>query len=271
MLNATDKRPSPLGRTLALIVHDIYHYSKYPPNQAAEFSNAMILVSIAMAISSIHSMTYAPVNDKDQYALELGTVHRNGAMRELLPLALNGQGITHEVLLWTTAKLWGGASSESQGGVVMDRWVIGIVAPHCTMILNILKVPIEFARPPTFGRLLTMFRGSVPLLARNPRSGFMMAADLGHRSRSLLDCRQNALSRTSLPESVHEAEGRIMNELIITLEPEILSGSSQSIFCGWYAGDLIFELDPLVTFCNLLKRQLAINMSEQQLFGRWRH
>ena len=227
----------------------------------------MILVSIAMAIGSLHSMTHAPVNDKDQYALELGTVRRNGALRELLPLALNGQGATHEVLLWTTATLWGGASSESQGGVVIDRRMIGIVAPHCTMILDILRDPIEFARPPMFGRLLTMCRGSMPLLARNPRSGFMMAADLGHRSRSLLDCRRNALSCTSLPESLHEAEGGpFTNELIITLEPEVLSGSSQSIFCGWYAGDLVFELDPLVTFCNLLKRQHAINMPEQQLW-----
>ena len=266
MLNATDKRLSPLGRTLALIVHDIYRYSEYPPDQAAEFSTAMILVSIAMAIGSLHSMTHAPVNDKDQYALELGTVRRNGALRELLPLALNGQGITHEVLLWTTATLWGGASSESQGGVVIDRRMIGIVAPHCTMILDILRDPIEFARPPMCGRLLTMCRGSMPLLARNPRSGFMMAADLGHRSRSLLDCGRNALSCTSLPESLHEAEGGpSKNELIITLEPEVVSGSSQSIFCGWYGGDLVFELDPLVTFCNLLKRQHAINMPEQQL------
>ena len=133
---------------------------------------------------------------------------------------------------------------------------MGIVAPHCTIVLEIIRDPISFARSRMSGPMLVLLCGSMPLLPRSARSGFVLAADVAHKSRIPFDCslKANAIDLSDLRGSL-AGIGRTNseNELVITVEPDIESGSSAFVFCGWFAGDINFELDPLVTFKNLIQ------------------
>ncbi|KAK0507671.1 hypothetical protein JMJ35_009560 [Cladonia borealis] len=256
VLNTLDERLNPLARAIATIIHDVYHYSDYSRDQSGHFAKAMELVSIAISVGLLQAWTFAPAKDIDLYALQQGAIRRNGALREFLPVACT-EGFSHQSLLWAAATLWGGASAESQGGVVVGDRVMGIVAPHCTIILEILRDPISFARSRMSGPMLVLLRGSMPLLPRSARSGFVLAADVAHIPRAPFDCGQasKAMDLSNLPRSL-AGDGPLNpeNELVITIEPNIESGSSASVFCGWFAGDLNFEIDPLVAFNNLIRK-----------------
>lgn len=256
VLNTLDERLDPLARAIAVIIHEVYHYSEYPISKFGLFAKAMEFVSIAIAVGLLQASTFAPAKDINFYALQQGAICRNGALKEFLPVACT-EGLSHQKLLWAAATLWGGASADSQGGIAVGNWVMGIVAPHCTIVLEILRDPISFARSRMSGPMLVLLRGSMPLLPRSARSGFVLAADVAHNSRKPFDCslKANAIDLFDLRGSL-AGIGRINpeNELVITIEPNIESGSSASVFCGWFAGDLNFELDPLVTFNNLIRR-----------------
>ena len=257
VLNTLDERLDPLARAIAIIIHDVYCYREYPKDQSGLFAKAMELVSIAISVGLLQALTFAPAKDIEFYALQQDAIRRNGALKEFLPVAC-AEGFNHQTLLWAAATLWGGASSDSQGGVVVGNRVMGIVAPHCTIALEILRDPISFARSRMSGPILVLLRGSMPVLPRSARSGFVLAADVTHIPREPFDCglKANAIDLSNLPRSLAGA-GRLnpQNELIITIEPNIESGSSATVFCGWYAGDLNFELDPLAAFNNLIRRR----------------
>ena len=270
VLHTLDERLDPLARAIAIIIHEVYHYSEYPKNKFGLFAKAMEFVSIAISVGLLQASTFAPAKDMNFYALQQGAICRNGALKEFLPLACT-EGFGHQKLLWAAATLWGGASAETQGGVPVGNRVMGIVAPHCTIILEILRDPISFARSRMSGPLLVLLRGSMPLLPRSARSGFVLAADVAHISRVPFDClKAKSIIRSNLPDylaglELSNPENELINpenELVITIEPSIESGSSASVFCGWFAGDLNFELDPLVAFNNLIRRVPSSELPE---------
>ena len=255
-VNKFDARLDPLARATAIIIHEVYHYSEYPKEQFDLFVKAIKVVSIAISVGLLQGLTFAPAKDINFYALQQGAIRQNGALMEFLPVAC-AEGFSHQHLLWAAATLWGGASADTQGGLAVGNRVMGIVAPHCTIVLEILRDPISFARSSMSGPMLVLLRGSVSLSPRSARSGFVLAADVAHKSRIPFDCslKASALDFADLPGSL-AGIGRINPEdvLVITIEPNIESGSSASVFCGWFAGDLNFELDPLVIFNNLIRR-----------------
>ena len=255
VLKTLDQRLNPLAVEIAIIIHEVYRYSKYPKERFGLLAKAMEVVSIAISVGLLQVLTFAPAKDSNFYALQRGAVHWNGALKEFLYGACN-KGFRHQDLLWAAATLWGGASAETQGGVAVGNRVMGIVAPHCTIVLEILRDPISFAHSRMSGPLLVLLRGSMPILPRSARSGFVLAADVAHKSRAPFDCgiKANAVDLMDWPRSL-AGMARINpeNDLVITIKPDIESGSSASVLCGWFAGDLNFELDPLVTFNNLIR------------------
>ncbi len=256
VLHYLDEKLDPLARAIAIIIHEVYNYREYSKEQLGLIAKAMELVSIAISVGLLQASTFAPAKDINSYALQQGAIRRNGALKEFLPVACT-EGFSHQTLLWAAATLWGGASAESQGGVVVGNRVMGIVAPHCTIVLEILRDPISFARSRMSGSMLVLLRGSMPLLPRSARSGFVLAADVAHLPREPFDCslKAKAVDLSNLPRSL-AGVGALNpeNELVITIEPNLESGSS-AMFCGWFAGDLNFELDPLVTLNNLIRRR----------------
>ena len=249
----------------------MYHYSEYPISKFGLFAKAMEFVSIAIAVGLLQASTFAPAKDINFYALQQGAICRNGALKEFLPVACT-EGLSHQKLLWAAATLWDGASADSQGGIAVGDRVMGILAPHCTIVLEILRDPISFARSRMSGPMLVLLRGSMPLLPRSARSGFVLAADVAHISRVPFDCglKANAIDVSELPDSLAGSERlNPENELVITIEPNIESGSSASVFCGWFAGDLNFELDPLVTFNNLIRRPHSRQLADSAYLGNY--
>ncbi|RYP70594.1 hypothetical protein DL769_004916 [Monosporascus sp. CRB-8-3] len=261
----SDARLNALSRVIAGIVHDVFRYTDYLQDEGLDFGAAMIFVTVAIAVGCLHTITKAEAGHDDSYALELAAVCRGGSLRELLAQAIHGSGLGHEDLLWAGASLWGGASLESHGHAVVDQRVIGMVSPHCTIILDIIHDPKGFAKRGCQGHLMFMCHGSVPLLPRNAKTGFITAADVNPRTRLSLDCNDESIGDGSLSEVLSSQEPITADmELVITLEPETRSGASQSLFCVWFAGDLAFELDPLVVFNNLLTRPHHQNNPSRQ-------
>ena len=263
VLRTLDHRLDRLARAIAIIIHEVYRYGEYPEEQFGLFAKAMEVVSIAISVGLLQALTFAPAKDINFFALQQGALLWNGALKEFLPVACT-EGFNHQHLLWVAATLWGGASVETQGGVAVGNRVMGIVAPHCTIVLEILRDPISFARSRMSGPILVLLRGSMPLLPRSVRSGFVLAADVAHILRVPFDClKASSINPSKLPESFTGIERtHPENELVITVEPDIESGSSAIVFCGWFAGDLNFELDPLVTFNNLIRRPFSQKLGE---------
>jgi len=253
-----DLRLRSIARNIARIVDQEYLYEEYEKCPEKETVHAaMDFVLIAMAIGSLRSLTIVP-GANSTYALNMKAITPRGHenVREstgelsMLILRAFGQGLLHKDLLWAGALLWGGASHESQGYCVVNDRVLGIVAPHCTIILEVIRDPLGFATEGLRGKLLSVHKGSVPMLPRDPRNGFVQAADLdGRNQRSAVQCDWRGLPEPSRKPVVPEWE------MVITFEPDVLGGSINSVFCGWYGGGLALELDPLNVFRNLLMRR----------------
>jgi hypothetical protein len=255
-----DPRLKPVARVIAQIVHEQYRYSEYVDCPEKDmFLAAMEFVFIAMSVGCLHTLTEIPSNNFT-YALNLGCLthrgsfaarSRSGELRDLISQALR-EGVSHTTLLWCAALVWGGASYESQGhNEVRDR-VIGVVAPHCTVLLEFIVNPTALAANGIKRKILSIHTGSVPLLCREPSSGFVIAAvDIAtQRGRcKTIDCSVEVQNTSSEPPRT---------DLVITLEPNLLSqnGAASSNYLVCYdKGNLAFELDPLRAFSNLLLRR----------------
>ena len=243
----TDERLTSLSRDIAGIIDETYHWSSYTSSEnEAEMTAAMKLVSIAVAVGSLHKMTQPLADDEFQYALNLKVVERDGCLANFCPKAFS-EGLSHQELLWAASTLWGGASLATQGHFSVNDSVQGIVAPHCVVILDIIRNPLQFARDGMRGRLMTMCRGSVPLLPRDPNSGFVLGPNTKDTEGERQEVNVNDLADSDT--------GRLRGDLVVTFEPDVLGRSPfRSIFCCWFMGNLAFEIDPIVVFKNILGR-----------------
>lgn len=211
-----------------------------------EMTAAMKLVNVAIAVGSLHNMTQPLADDEFQYALNLKTVERDGSLANLCPKGLT-EGLSHQDLLWAASTLWGGASPATQGFVVPNESVQGIVAPHCIVILEIIRSPLQFVRDGIRGKLMTMCRGSVPLLPRDPNSGFV----LGRYNKDT----ESEIQFLHVNDLADSNPGKLQGDLVVTFEPDVLGRSPfRSIFCCWFMGSLAFEIDPITVFKKILTR-----------------
>lgn len=173
-VSKADERLTKLPRDIAGIIDETYLWTSYTsPENEMEMTAAMYLVNVAMAVGSLHKMTQPLADGEFQYALNLKMVERDGSLANLCPKGLT-EGLSHQELLWAASTLWGGASPATQGYAVPKDSVQGIVAPHCIVILEIIRNPLRFVRDGVRGKVMTMCRGSVPLLPRDPNSGFVL-------------------------------------------------------------------------------------------------
>ena len=230
---------------------------------------AMELVTIAFAVESLHLVTKFPNADETsvRYAVNLGALGSDGALRNLLPQALSPEGIPYQKLLWAAATLWGGASFKTQGSALVNDSVLGIVAPSCTVLLGMVCDPISFVQTGAEAELFMVFYGALPMLPRDPRTGFLKSQSFPDREPTAV----NSVKQTTFPitfESYNRPSSDIqsnlsvgtdldgaslLSDLVITFEP-VLSNPSQGLFCAWFFGNLVFEIDPSMVFINTLKR-----------------
>lgn len=259
-IKAWDKRLEPIARRIAQIIDDEYLYADYNEcHDEEDIRKATQFIIQAITIGSIHTLVDKTEGSHPRYALNLDAIfpaeHRHpnsvygrdpkGELVNFLARAMN-EGCPHKDIIWAAALLWGGASSESQGNSSVTDRVLGVVAPQCTVVLELIREPLRFAQQGFQGSFLSIHRGSVPVLPRDPNTGYVHGSHLAARIRPVgLDCK----AKDTCPPK------KSPNELIITFEPDILSTSMASQFCGWYGGELVFELDPIEVMNNILMRR----------------
>ena len=255
-----DRRVEPIARRTAQLIDEEYLLTDYDDcHDKVEIQNGIQFVLIATAIGSLHTLVNNSEGDQSRYALNLDAISYpksrglaigrafvdSGAFSTLLALAIH-QGVSHNEIILLAALLWGGASDHPWAYSAPNDRILGVVAPQCTIVLELIREPLLFATQGLRGNLLSIHRGSVPILPRHPQTGYVHASQLARRVKSCeIDCK---VEGSGLP-------GRCSRELVITFEPDVLDGSMASIFCGWLAGELVLELDPLEVLSNLLIRR----------------
>ena len=257
-----NKELEPIARRIAQIIDEEYHLTDYDEcDDKEEIQHGIQFIIIATAIGSLHTLVDNLEGDQQRYALNLDAVSfpklhsssfipehvwvSSGEFSSFLCKAVH-QGIHHHEAIWAAALLWGGASNRSQGYRTADERVLGVVAPQCTVISELLREPLLFATQGLRDKLLSIHRGSVLILPRDPKPGYVHPSKGPQRVRSAqIDCNVEGLGLS----------GRCGSELVITFEPDVLDGSMASIFCGWLAGELVFELGPFEVLNNLLMRR----------------
>ena len=247
-ISKMDSRMAPLSREIASIIDELYRWKSYT-NHAfeSEWISAVKVINVGLAVGALHTITQPLAPDDAQYALSLQSIGHNGALSDLCPNALT-EGVSHQELIWAASTLWGGASIASQGNASINDSVQGVVAPHCVIILDVIRNPLQFVRKGMSGKLLTMCRGSVPLLARDPNNGFVLAPDSKYSEPDRQDL---------VVERVNEADQitEMNTDMVITFEPDVLGYSPfRSHFCCWCLGNLAFEVCPITVFKNILRR-----------------
>lgn len=244
-ISKADERLTALSRDIACIIDATYHWTSYTsPENEREMAAATELVNVAIAVGSLHKATQPLADDEFQYALNLKMVEKNGSLASLCPKGVT-EGLSHQELLWAASTLWGGASPASQGCVLVNDSVQGIVAPHCVVILDIIRNPLQFVRDGMKSKLMTMCRGSVPLLPRDPNSGFVLGRN----------AKDTEIQEVNANYSAHSCPSKLQGDLVVTFEPDVLGRSPfRSIFCCWFTGNLAFEIDPITVFKNILAR-----------------
>ncbi|CAF9911828.1 MAG: hypothetical protein HETSPECPRED_000458 [Heterodermia speciosa] len=247
-ISKMDSRMAPLSREIASIIDELYRWKSYTHTAfESELISAVQVINVGMAVGALHNITQPLAPDDAQYALSLQSIDHNGALSDLCPHALI-EGVSHQELIWAASTLWGGASIASQGHASINDSVQGVVAPHCVVLLDVIRNPLLFVRKGMSGKLLTMCRGSVPLLARDPNNGFVLAPDTKYTEPERQDL---------VVQSVNEADQitEMTTDMIITFEPDVLGPSPfRSHFCCWYMGNLAFEVHPIIVFKNILHR-----------------
>lgn len=112
-------------------------------------------------------------NSLEQFALNLQTLKTGQrGLQDLLPDAC-WEGVTLQHLLWAGATLWGGASRTSKDSQRVTDDVLRNVAPNCTIIMDFLRDPCLFIENRTEKMLLSVWRGAVPKLPRDPQTNFV--------------------------------------------------------------------------------------------------
>ncbi len=257
-LKDQDKRVEPIARRTAQLIDEEYLLTDYDDcHEKVEIQHGIQFVLIATAIGSLHKLVNNSEGNQHLYALNLDAVFypksgladfafiSSGAFSSLLAQAIH-QGVGHKQIILVAALLWGGASDKPDAYSAPNDRILGVVAPQCTIVLELIREPLLFATQGLRGSLLSIHRGSVPILPRHPKTGYVHASQLAQRVKSCeIDCK---VEGSGLP-------GRSSGELVITFEADVLDGSLASLFCGWLAGELVFELDPLEVLSNLLIRR----------------
>lgn len=246
-----------ISRHLAKSLHDLYRLNDYEnlcnsgstgrKGRSDEIIRARDFLLTVISIETIRNLVYSRDSRLDQYALSLASITGSQSLLRNLTSQTLSDGSRPCDLLWGASAIWGGASEQSQGLSRVDDTVVGVVAPYCTVILDMIREPLLFATKGTKGKLISIWHGAVPMLPRHPTTGFCKSPI--QEANQLTDLREGFR-----PTEVHPST-RLDEQMSITFEP-MLGDAAFGIFCCWYSGSLAAELQPHVVFRNLLKNNM---------------
>ena len=235
------------AREIGAIVDDVYMLTEY---DMAHFP-ALQLVAIAITTGILERTTRANSGDLNAYAVNAAALEPGGDLDTFLPRLVR-RGLPASQIVWTAATLWGGASQASQGHTPVTDGLLGVVAPHCNIVLDVIRDPLHFVQKGIDSNLLYMCRGSLPTIARSPVSGFITADKERHLHRA-------NVQKSDVNNIVRESDAP-NGDITIALEPDVNSNESfRSVFCCWYFGQLAFEVAPHDVFRSILMRGTEID------------
>lgn len=268
-LLSIDKRLKPVAREVAKIVDGFYRlddYSSFLGDDEgvfdSEYVKAMYFVITSISIQTLCN-TMNPAGDNiDFYAFNLATLNGGtrdlGNLHDLFRSALH-DGVAPFKLLMTAASVWGGAQFRSTGRPAPQRpvdHVLGVVTRQCTVIFDIIRDPLAFVLEGSMNRLISIWRGAVPMLPRDPVTNFVYGGADDRRIPS--EVRPDYTPKPRPPG--YQVKGQIL----VTFEP-FDTEATHGIFCFWYEGHLIAEFAPhcllVATLAGLARNAPSIALS----------
>ncbi|EKJ70331.1 hypothetical protein FPSE_09548 [Fusarium pseudograminearum CS3096] len=265
-----DRKFKPIARAVSNIAHDLYGYSDYSKcldvddnGGKPEIGLAMEFTIYAIAIQVLRN-TVSPAGDSaDIYALNLSTLRRDESeTRNLINFvrqALN-EGTDHWVILTTAATVWGGMKypKRTRNDMVTNKpssQIIGVIAPQCTVIFDFLRDPWSFAASGSIRTLISIWRGPVPMLPRDPITSFIYS---GHNAR--WELREVKPNHTSV-SGPWDTEDK--NPILVTFEPFDQEATS-GVFCFWHRGQLLNESSPHSLLVAILTTSQEMDVSPEK-------
>jgi hypothetical protein len=253
-----DKRVRSLARPVASIVHDFYRLDDYSfllgddeNVEESEIFKAMQFVIISISVQVLRQTICSAGDTTDIYALNLATLNSGtrafGNLHDLLRSALNlNEGLTPYKLVTTSATVWGGAQFNSTGRPGYQKQpseLLGVIGPQCTVIFDMLRDPLQLVREGRTDRLLSIRRGPVPMLPRDPVTNCIYSGfdERWHRSEVW-------------PEHVPKPRSfgdQVSGPMLWTFEP-FDHEATRGVFCFWHNGNLVAEFAPHSIFVSIL-------------------
>jgi hypothetical protein len=245
-----DKRVRPLTRPVANIVHDFYRLDDYSlllrdddNDDESEIFKAMQFVIISISVEILRNTIHSASDTTDTYALNLATLNPGtramGNLHDLIRSALNlNEGVAPFRLVTTAATVWGGAqfSSTSRPGYQkpVDH-LLGVVTPQCTVIFDFLRDPLPLVREGRTDQLLSIWRGPVPMLPRDPVTNCIYS---GYDERWI----RSEVWPEYAPKTRSSGD-QVKGHMLWTFEP-FDHEATRGVFCFWYNGNLVAEFAP---------------------------
>lgn len=245
-----DNRVGVLARPVAKIVHDFYRLDDYSTllrddenGDEPEVYKAMQLVIVSIAVEVLRSTIHCASDSTDMYALNLATLNpRSRAFGNLYDFIRSAvtphEGVAPFKLVTTAATVWGGAqftSTDRPGYQKVGADLLGVVTTQCTVIFDILRDPLPFVKEGKTNQLLSIWRGPVPMLPRDPVTNCVYSGYDERWSRS--EVWPAYTPKTRLPGD------HLKGPMLWTFEP-FDHEATRGAFCFWYNGNLVAEFAP---------------------------
>ena len=241
----TDKRRM-VPRTAANIFHQVFDYSDYRFIDESRFRSSMNLIFVSLTLGCLKALAKSSGRRSSVYAWTFDCAGDDATTLTQFCRTATQDGVTPSKLLWMAARIWGGSDDAHHGYTKLHERVLGIACPQLTIVSTVLSNPTELA---SFGLdygLLSLQEGSIPMLPRDPRTGYIIAGS----SPASREPRKKLTSNF-----VRSPPGVQPPNIIHSLEPYPQQGSLSIILCVWHQGDVALELDLAIILINLTYHQ----------------
>ena len=229
-----------LARKAASVFHGVLHYTDYDDYVEGQFQNSIALIIIALSLGALQSLVSNSSGGLPAFAWTLDCRRTLGLAEHLADF-----GLSPEQLIMQASQVWGGRAPKHSPYLDEKSHAVGMICPEIIIVLDVIQNPQRIAANGLKDGLMSLHRGSTPMLPREQTSGFILAGDP----------RSGPSVKISAPEGIEGLEMEDENDgsLIISAEPVVnFQGLPSICLCVWQHGDVVLELDPSVVQSNLL-------------------
>lgn len=227
-----------LAQTAGIVYHNVLNWPDYEGIDKARLNRTLRFIMIPILTGALGKLTSNTTERCNKYAWSASCDQLHG----FAEIAVT-RGLLVQNIVLAAARIWGGLPPSFSAEIGNDQQVLGIVCPQTTILMNILSQPEAVAKSGLDCSLFEMHKGSVPIIPRHHTTGLVLAANKPFRRPAT-----SVDARTYIP---HEG-GLNEQGLLFTIEPITGDdGRLAALMCAWQHGDVVLELNPYTTMCNL--------------------